>query len=176
MESKRKNTLQGFWKVDSMICRIAGTISKVTPFIIIIMALGATVNVIINKTLGTSIPSVNDWISFLMIPVVWLCLAQVTLKGKLVSVDFLSKHFPVILNRIIQALGYLIGAAVTFYIMTRQWSLMKSNYESGKLSSTSGLNFVLWPFSAILAIGLGLSALAFIWMSVRQFVPERQEG
>ena len=172
---KTETTLKksGFWKVDGIIGKIMMIPSKITPFILIIMALAATINVIIAKVAGVSIPSVNDWISHLMIPVVWLCLGNVAVNRELISVDFVSKHFSKTVNSIIQAVGYLIGAVTTAYIMTRQWSLMIENINSGKWSSTNALHFPLWPFSLILVIGLGLTVIAFIWCAVRKFAPEK---
>ena len=176
MKSEGAVKLTGFWKADAVIGKIMDIPSRLSPFILILIALAATVNVILAKTTGSSIPSVNDWISHLMIPAVWLCVGNVAVNRDLISVDFISKHFSKTVNNIIQAIGFLIGAGVTFYITSRQWFLMTENFKNGKLSSTSALHFPLWPFSLILVIGLGLTVIAFIWCAVRRFAPEKPDG
>ncbi|MBO4835405.1 MAG: TRAP transporter small permease subunit [Lachnospiraceae bacterium] len=176
MNEKGKQKASGFWKVDAVISKIVMYISKISPAFLIIIGVAATVNVIYSKITGSSIPSVNDWIKHFMLPAVWLSLGNVAINRDLIRVDFISKHYPKVLERAVQAFSFLLGTAVIVFITVRQWSLLVENLETGKMSSVSTLNFHIWPFNVIMVIGLAITAFAFFWCAIRQFVPgERKE-
>ncbi|MBO4836037.1 MAG: TRAP transporter small permease subunit [Lachnospiraceae bacterium] len=175
MNEKEKQKASGFWKVDAVISKIVECISKISPAFLIIIGVAATVNVIYSKITGSSIPSVNDWIKHFMIPAVWLSVANVAVNRDLIRVDFISKHYPDVLNRIVQAFSFLLGTGVIVFITIRQWGLFQENLQTGKMSSVLALRFHIWPFNVVMVIGLAITALAFFWCAIRQFVPGKKE-
>lgn len=174
MNGKETPMPSGFWKADAIVSKIMKYPSFLGPLLLIVIAVVATVNVIVSKVSGSSIPSANDWIRHFMIPTVWLSLGNVAVNRGLIQVDFLSLHFPDVVNRIIQAASYLLGAFVTGFICVQQWGLMQTNLAVGKMSSTNALSFHIWPFNLLMVLGLALSTFAFLWCAARQFAPKRK--
>lgn len=173
MEGKQE--LSGFWKADEKIKKIAKYISYPSGICLFVMALWATANVIWSKLTHSSIPSTTDWIAYLLVPTVFLACAYEVLDKGFVYVDIVTGKFPPIVNKIVLTISYSIGFAVSVIMSFKQFELAFKNMQTGKTSSTLALSFPIWPFSAILAIGLGLMALAMLWYTIRIYVKKPEK-
>ena len=133
------------------------------------MAIIATVNVIYSKMFSKSIPSASDYITYFLVPVVYLSVAHALLDKGLVVADVLSRKFPRLVVLIINSISYVVGAVAGVFIASRQYSLMLEYIAIRKRSSINRLNFPLWPFSFILGVGMLLMTFGFIWVIIRDW-------
>ena len=161
-------------KIDKTIGKITKGLSYVSGICLLVMALWATINVISQKVTHVSIPSTNDWIAYLMIPVVFLAAPFEIGERGLTAVDFCIDHLPKLVQKMIVGAGYLLGAFISVFVATNQFALTKTYFEAGKMSSVDALNFPLWPFSLLLGIGCVLMTFCMLWYYVKYlFMPER---
>ena len=165
MEGKTKN--EKFRKADAVVVRIFRYISYPPAVLLIIVALIATINVITSKTIKWIIPSNIDWITYLIIPIVFLSLAHVQLDRGLVTVDFLSTHYPAWLQKIIDIISNVILIFINGFIGYRGYVLMFSKIATQEMSSTDKGNFPLWPFCFLLAFGMTCFAFTSFWSILR---------
>ena len=161
------NTKLKLCKIDKHITRIFKYVSYFSGAFLFLMAIFATVNVIYVKLFSKSIPSASDYVTYFMVPVVYLSVGFSLLDMGLVVADVLSRKFPRALVLIINSISYLLGAAASALIAWRQFDLMLNYYAINKRSSMVVLNFPLWPFCLVLSFGMVLLTLGFIWVIIR---------
>lgn len=164
MLSKRQTVLHKINRALEFATRILSYVSTVC---LAAMALLATANVLTSKIFMYGIPSAVDWGTYLLIPVVFLAIGHNLLQNGLIQVDFLTRHFPNIVNAIIGVFSNLIGCGVSAVITWRQFALAARYFASGKVSSFMPLHFPIWPFCVILGLGTALMAVIFLWQIVR---------
>lgn len=165
-----------FWKVDAAIVRVFKWISYSSAACLFFMAILATANVIYSKIFSNTIPSSTDWITYMMIPVVYLAIGYMVLDRGLITVDFLEKHYSQWLKNVILVVFYIIGVVVDLLVAVRVFNQMKLYFQTNKISSTSALHFPLWPFYLILSLGMFIFAAAMCWTVVRVFITGNVKG
>ena len=159
-----------FLNIDRKVVRVFKWISYPSGGVLMFMALLATANVIYSKLFSRSIPSSTDWITYLMIPVVYLAVGYMVLDRGLITVDFIEKRYPQWLKNIVMVIFYLVGIIVNVIISVQVFRQMFTYIQTNKMSSTSALHFPLWPFYLILGIGMIVLAAALLWTIVRVLV------
>lgn len=167
------NELRGFEKIDAFMLKLSRWISYLVGASILIIMLLALVNVIVTKLFKFSVPSATEWITYLNILSVFPAVAFVQLDRGHTRVDLFDNHFPRFVQKIIEAGGNILGAALCFLISWRAFVLFQDQFRKGTMSSTSTLTkgaFPLWPFSLMLAVFCTIWALAFIWSIIRIFM------
>lgn len=167
-----------FWKVDGYFSKAMKLVSYIPPFCLLAVALVATINIITTKLFHWSIPSVNDWITYFLIPIVYLSLAYVQLDRGMVAVDFMSSRLPKWFNDTLNTIWDLLFAAVSFYIAKNMAGLMFDFLGLHKRSSVLPGSFPLWPLAFVLFLGMLLYGLSTIWIVFRRYIPplETEEG
>lgn len=166
----KSQKLTGFWKADRAMIKIMKVCSYSSGVCLLVMALWATVNVIYSKITHTSIPSTNDWIAYLLVPATFLTAGYEIIDRGLVYVDIVIRRLPAVIYKIVFTISYLVGIAISAFIVERQISLTIYNFGIHKTSSVDKLNFVLWPFSLILGIGVALMGISMFWCILRLYV------
>ncbi len=117
----------------------------------------------------TGIPSSTEIVEYLHVPMVFLAAAFTTLDRGHTRIDLVCGHFPAVVQKILIALGNLMGAGICGFISYRSYLQTAKFLLRNKMSSTSGFAFPLWPFVLIMAIGFTLLAFSFLWAIARDF-------
>lgn len=165
-----------FWKADRCLVKVTKLVSYIPPICLLAVAIIATINIITTKLFHWGVPSVNDWISYFLIPIVYLALAYVQLDQGMVSVDFVSKRFPRIFNEILITLWDLIFSLAAFYISKNMFGLTMEYMQLHKRSSLLAGSFPLWPLALILGVGMLLYGVSTLWIIARRFVPREESS
>lgn len=160
-----------FWKLDGYLSRVMKSLSYIPAGCLLIVAVIATVNVITSKLFHWSVPSVNDWIEYFLIPIVYLSLAYVQLDRGMISVDFLSKRLPKWFNNTLNSIWDVIFAFFSFYIAHNMYGLMLEQISLHKRSSVLAGSFPLWPMAMILGLGMALYGVCILWTVIRRYMP-----
>ena len=157
----------GFARADAIVLKVLRWISYPPAILLLIIALLATVNVITSKLFHVIVPSANDWITYLMIPIVFLSLGHVHLDRGLVVVDFLNKHYPKWLLTVIDIISHICLIALSIFMAYRQFLLMIDKFKIKEMSSTDAGHFYMWPFAGLLALGLAIFTFTSFWSILR---------
>lgn len=159
-----------FWKIDRGMRTVTKAVSYISPICLLVVAIGATINVITTKLFHWGVPSINDWITYFLIPIVYLSLAHVQLDRGMVAVDFLSSRLPAWFNNTLNSIWDIIFALVSFYIARNMFTLMLEHIRLHKRSSVLAGSFPLWPLSLMLGVGMALYGVCVLWTMVRRYV------
>lgn len=157
----------GFAKVDAVVVRILKYISYPPAILMMIVALLATVNVVTSKAFHTVVPSCNDWITYLLIPIVFLSIGHVHLDRGLVVVDFVNKHYPKWLLTVIDIISNILLIGLNGFLSWRAFVLMVQKFQIKELSSVDAGHFYMWPFSFLLGFGMAVFAFTSFWCILR---------
>jgi TRAP-type mannitol/chloroaromatic compound transport system permease small subunit len=94
-----------------------------------------------------------------------------------VRVDFLSRHFPPMLRKTLGGGVYLLLVAPLFGALAwAAWKRTISAYVSGEVETVSIWAPLMWPFFAIIAIGLTLLSLQVALEGLRVLLDQIQDG
>ncbi len=165
MEAELKHPV--FAKADAIVVRICKYISYPPAILLMIVAVLATVNVITSKTVKWIVPSNIDWITYLLIPIVFLSLAHVQLDRGLVVVDFLNSHYPKWLQKAVDVVCNFLLMLLNGFIGYRGFVLMMRKYAIKEMSSVDAGHFLMWPFCFLLGFGMMLFAFTSFWCILR---------
>lgn len=94
-----------------------------------------------------------------------------------VRIDFLSQKFPLRVQQILNGLIYLLVMAPIFFAFT--WvsgSKAIKALISGEVESVSPWAPLVWPFYAVIAIGLFVFAMQFVVEALKYLSGERSPG
>lgn len=156
-----------FAKADALVVKIFKYISIPPAFLMVIVALLATVNVITSKLFHVVVPSCNDWITYLLIPIVFLSIGHVHLDRGLVVVDFVNKHYPKWLLDVIDIISNVLLIALNGFLGYRAFVLMVQKYQIKEFSSVDAGHFYMWPFCLLLGFGMVCFAFTSFWCILR---------
>lgn len=162
-------------KTDRAIVKTIKTISIASGICLLGIMLIAFVNVIVEKTMHTSIPASTEMIQYLHVPVVFLAAGYVTLDQGHTRIDLLSKHLPHTVQKICLTIGDLCAVGICSFVCYMGFVRMQDALEHHTKSSTTGTGFALWPFMLVFSIGFALLAFTFLWSIVRRFVGPAKE-
>mgnify|MGYP002627297814 CR=1 FL=1 len=156
-----------FRKIDGVVMKVFKYISYPPAVLMILIAVMATINVISSKLFHVIVPSVNDWITYLLIPIVFLSISHVQLDRGLVVVDVLNKHYPKWLIDTIDVISNLCLIALNGFISWRAFVLMGEKFAHKEISSIDAGHFYMWPFSFLLGFGMLCFAFTSFWCVLR---------
>lgn len=166
----KHNKLSLIRQIDCIITKTFRIISYAAGVIAFVVVVLATANVICSKLTHVSIPSANDWITYLLVPIVYLSIGYMVLDRGLIEVDFVSKHYPRWLKIVISLFSTLACTIINVFIIRYQLQLTNNYLALNKMSSTSPLHFPLWPFPVIILIGMVMMSVAMLWKCIRSIV------
>ena len=162
--------LERFYKVDGIVENVFKWLSYVSGIASFLIGFLVTLNIITSKLFNWSIPSVNDWVSYMFLLMFCFAISYVRLSQGLVSVDILTKRFPDKLNDAITVFSDIVGFVLYGLIGYYAWPLMLKNLKYHVRRSYTKGSFDLWPFNLVLMIFFSLFALTMIWHIIRLFV------
>ncbi len=156
-----------FLKIDGIFMIVTKVFSWISPFILVIMSLIATVNVITAKLFVVSVPGNIYWITYLLVPVIFFAVSHEQLYRGLSYVDIFTNRFPQWVNTIVRFFSMVAGALIFALFGYSGISKLQSTYQYKTLSDTNSGGFYLWPFYLILVAMCFLLAATFVWSAVR---------
>ena len=170
MDNGYLNRIRSFYKVDRAIEKLLKWFSYVSGICIVITAVIATVNVVVQKVFHSNIPSVNDYITYMFVAIVYCAIPHVQMETNLTCVDILSTHFPKKMNLVIAILGDIIGLALYSFIGYALLTNSFKRYYTLKTVAAVGSKgtFVLWPFALLMGVSMFLLAATLIWNNIRR--------
>jgi TRAP-type C4-dicarboxylate transport system permease small subunit len=91
----------------------------------------------------------------------------------MLKADFLVIHLPDGVQRILLAIGYLLGAAFFLMIITGGWEESILSYVEGEYEGEGALRVPSWPARWTVLIGSGLAMINYFVMAyIDLFKPE----
>lgn len=155
--------------VDTWLTRIARWFSYFGGIAMLFMAFMGVANIISSKFFGQAIANTNELIDYALILVVYCAVAQVQLDMGLLKVDIFSRLFPRKVNRGVDLVGCIVGAAIYGFAAYEAISLLSDHYRLKTTAAASLHSFVIWPFTVVYVAGTFFLALALLWSVVRMF-------
>lgn len=170
MKAKRR-----FWQIDRKLKRVSACLSWISTVCMLSVALVAVVDVVTSKVFNRGIPGATEYITYMLIPIIYLAIAYVQLTDGPVCVDMFYARFSQVGKHIVDVIGNLIAVGVDVYMTRCSVSLTGEMIRLAKRSSTASVSFPLWPFAAIFTLGMGLLALCHLWTMLRVFFSDGEE-
>ncbi len=158
-----------FEKADRTIMRVVSFLALFSGLFMAVIAVAATANVLSSKIFMWSIPSINDYITYLFLGVVYCSIAYCQLGPGLICVDIISRHYPPLVSNLLSVLSSLLGMGIFGLIFHYSVPLFRENLAMKVMSSTGKGGFPLWPFNLTVVVFSALMVLAMAWTIVRVF-------
>lgn len=172
MDEKRLKRLGSFYRLDRAVEKVLRWLSYVAAVSVVLMAVIATLNVIVQKIFHGNINSANDYVTYLFVIIIYTALPHVQMETDLTSVDILSAKFGKRVKLILAVIGDLIGLVTLGYISYAMYINVFLKYLSSQKVAAVGATgtFVLWPFALLASVSMLLTAITFIWNNVRRIM------
>ncbi|MGI5971287.1 MAG: TRAP transporter small permease [Oscillospiraceae bacterium] len=162
--------------LDKWIAKIARCFSYLGSAAIIITAFLAFAGIVSSKLFRFSIANVNELIDYLLIAVVYCCVADIQLGGGLIQVDIFYRKFPKALKKVIKLFTSVAGMAIYAFAAYQAISLFEKHYSLKTTAAASINSFVIWPFTLLYIIGSFMLAFALLWSILREiFMPNLRD-
>lgn len=158
-------------KIDEWLLRVSRWISYLVGVALLAIMILAFLDIIAAKFFNSMIPSATEWITYLNVVAVFPAVAYVQLSRGHTNVEFLNEYLPKPVQKGIRIFSDILGAVVSGLVAWRAYVQTANKYASHEMSSSSALakgSFPIWPFALVLAIGMTLLAIAFLWCVVRE--------
>ena len=163
-----------FDKIDSGVYKVIRVISYAAGvFLFAIMAL-AVINVILEKLhkMGVPVNGIGDtkqWVQYMNICVVYFATAFVTLERGHSNMDLLTRRYPTIVQKILNAVAYLAGTVIFSYIgyLGVVKVVMGQIENNARINETLATSFPQWPFGVAYSFGFFLLGFSCLWAFVR---------
>ena len=129
---------------------------------------------IIGRTLFDSpIYGTAEIVATSIVIVVFLQAGYAIRSRSMLKADFLVVHLPDIVQRILLAIGYLLGAAFFLMIITGGWEESVLSFMTGEYEGEGALRVPSWPARWTVLFGSGLAMINYLVMAyIDVFRPE----
>ncbi len=105
--------------------------------------------------------------------VVFLQACYAIRSRSMLKADFLVVHLPDVVQRILLAFGYLLGAAFFLMIITGGWEESVLSFMTGEYEGEGALRVPSWPARWTVLFGSGLAMINYLVMAyIDVFRPE----
>ncbi len=105
--------------------------------------------------------------------VVFLQAGYAIRSRSMLKADFLVEHLPKNVQRLLLAIGYLLGATFFLMIITGGWEESIASYVEGEYEGEGALRAPSWPARWTVMIGSGLAMINYLVMAyIDVFQPE----
>ncbi len=105
--------------------------------------------------------------------VVFLQAGYAIRSRSMLKADFLVEHLPKNVQRLLLAIGYLLGATFFLMIITGGWEESIASYVEGEYEGEGALRVPSWPARWTVMIGSGLAMINYLVMAyIDVFQPE----
>lgn len=105
--------------------------------------------------------------------VVFLQVGYAIRSRSMLKADFLVIHLPDVVQRVLLAIGYLLGAAFFLMIITGGWEESILSYVEGEYEGEGALRVPSWPARWTVLVGSGIAMINYLVMAyIDVFKPE----
>lgn len=154
---------KGLLACDDVLGRLTIGVSMVACVFCAMMATHITAGVISRAAFNIVLPGTVAIVSqYYMIAVTFIPLALVERRNENISVEVVVQLLPVRLQRISQALGWILSIAVFSMLTWTSWLDAIHHYEVGTYVMESGGKIILWPSYFMLPLGYSLVVLVLV--------------
>lgn len=163
-----------FDRVDSVVYKVIRVISYASAAFLFGIMMLAVVNVVLEKLhkLGVPVSGIGDtkqWIQYMNVCLVYFATAYVTLERGHSNMDLLTRHYPVIVQKILSAVAYVAGTVIFSYIgyLGVVKVLLGQLENNARINETLATSFPQWPFGACYSFGFFVLGFSCLWAFIR---------
>ena len=122
---------------------------------------------------NSPVPGVREIVSNSIVMIVFLQAGYAIRSRSMLRADFLVTHLPGPVQRVLLAIGYLLGAAFFLMIITGGWEESIRSYVDGEFEGEGALRVPSWPARWTVIIGSALAMINYLVMAYLDvFKPE----
>ena len=133
-------------------------------------------NIIGRSVFDAPIYGTAEIVAASIVIIVFLQAGYAIRSRSMLKADFLVVHLPDIVQRILLAIGYLLGAAFFLMIITGGWEESVKSYVEGEFEGEGALRVPSWPARWTVLIGSALAMINYLVMAyIDVFKPENSE-
>ena len=122
-------------------------------------------NIIGRSVFDSPIYGTAEIVAASIVIIVYLQAGYAIRSRSMLKADFLVVHLPDIVQRILLAIGYLLGAAFFLMIITGGWEESVLSYVEGEFEGEGALRVPSWPARWTVIIGSGLATINYLVMA-----------
>ncbi|NQV99909.1 MAG: TRAP transporter small permease [Rhodospirillales bacterium] len=153
-------------RLSKFLMVVAATWTFGLAFLVMAAIIGRTV-------FDTPIYGVAEIVSASIVIVVFLQVGYAIRSGSMLKADFLVLLLPVPVQRVLLAIGYLLGAAFFLMIITGGWEESILSYVEGEFEGEGALHVPSWPARWTVIAGSALALVNYLVMAyIDIFKPE----
>ena len=151
--------------IESKINILSRLMGIIAICVLVVMMLFTVLNVVMRAFFNSPIPGDVELIEVGMVCVGFLGLAWCAIRGMHIGVDLVVSFLPRRTQAVFDSFGYLIGLGICILLTWRSFAEGIGIRELHNLSST--LNFPMFPFYWVTALGYGVLCMAILVLLVR---------
>ncbi len=130
-------------------------------------------NIIGRAVFDSPIYGTAEMVAASIVIIVFLQAGYAIRSRSMLKADFLVVHLPDTVQRILLAIGYLLGAAFFLMIITGGWDESILSYVEGEYEGEGALRVPSWPARWTVLIGSALAMINYLVMAyIDLFQPE----
>ncbi|NKB53329.1 MAG: TRAP transporter small permease subunit [Rhizobiaceae bacterium] len=134
-------------------------------------------NIIGRSVFDSPIYGTAEIVAASIVIIVYLQAGYAIRSRSMLKADFLVVHLPDIVQRILLAIGYLLGAAFFLMIITGGWDESVLSYVEGEFEGEGALRVPSWPARWTVLIGSALAMINYLVMAyIDVFKPTNLES
>lgn len=140
---------------------LASILENIGSYVLVGMVLLTSTDIFMRRFFNSPFPFTFELTEYMLVVVAWCYIAFTTAKGRHVSVDTLTSHFPARVRSALVLIGDFI-TIILFGLIAWQNVLQGMNVYS--VGTTSGiLDVPKWPFQFWVAFGSALACIIFLF-------------
>ena len=157
--------------------RLSDKISKFLMIVAAAWAFGLTfmilADIIGRGAFDSPILGTAEMVTTSIVIIVFLQAGYAIRSRSMLKADFLVSRFPEGVQRVLLAIGYLLGAAFFMMIITGGWEESVLSYVEGEYEGEGALQVPSWPARWTVMLGSGLAVINYCVMAyIDIFNPE----
>lgn len=130
-------------------------------------------DIVARNLLGSSLPLISELSAITLVMIVFLQLGTAVRHGRLARIEFISGWLAEVAPRAAAAMGALwnlIGVAICGLIAWSTWGIFSRDVAAGQFIGVTGMmTMPVWPFRLLILTGVGVAALQFLLLALRDF-------
>lgn len=150
-----------FRGIDRIIVRLSDVFVYVAAFLLALMALIGTADVLSLNFLGKPVPAATEFASSMLPIAVMLVMSYAQRNRAHISVELFSRFFPGWFQWCVSLLALLIGAVVFVLLSWGAWELAQHSFEIRE-RAVAAIRFPVWPVKVAFLFGMVVCALEMV--------------
>jgi TRAP-type C4-dicarboxylate transport system permease small subunit len=157
--------IRAIWNVTASIAEI---LEKIGAYVLVGMVLLTTTDVILRRAFNSPLPFSYEMTEYLLVIVAWSFIAFTTSKGRHVSVDTLTSHFPPKAHKVTLYIGDFI-TIILFGLIA--WQNVVQGINVFRIHATSPiLGVPKYPFQYWVAFGAAFCFVMFLFKTLHDIL------